>query len=56
MGVVGKDIKIRHEDSKREPAIQAIDLAAYAIRLKYQHGKTEYYDLIKEKIAWEGGP
>ena len=56
MGVVGKDIKIRHEDSRREPAIQAVDLVAYAIRLKYQHGETEYYDLIKERVAWEGGP
>ena len=56
MEVVGKDIKIRHEDSRREPAIQAVDLVAYAIRLKYQHGETEYYDLIKEKVAWKGGP
>lgn len=53
---IGKDIKIRHEDSMREPAIQAVDLVAYAIRLKYQHGETFYYDLIKEKIVWEGGP
>lgn len=55
-GFIGKDIKIRHEDAMREPAIQAVDLVAYAIRLKYQHGETEYYDLIKERIVWEGGP
>ena len=26
---------------------------AYAIRWKYQHSETEYYDLIKEKIEVE---
>lgn len=55
-GFIGKEINIRHEDAMKEPAIQAVDLVAYAIRLKYQHGETEYYDLIKERIVWEGGP
>lgn len=54
-GIVG-NLKIRHEDSKKEKGIQAIDLIAYAIRLKYKNGKVEFYDLIKDKIVWINGP
>ena len=48
------DLKPRHEDSTREPAIQAVDMIAYAIRQKYQYNVTTFYEIIKEKIVWEG--
>jgi len=48
------DLKPRHEDSTREPALQAVDMIAYAIRQKYQYCVTEFYEIIKGKIVWEG--
>ena len=50
----GKKLIIRHEDSMREPALQAVDLVAYAIRQKVQYNTDEFYRLIQSKIIWEG--
>lgn len=44
----------QHEESHREPAIQAVDSIAYAIGQKYQRDVKEFYEIIREKIVWEG--
>jgi hypothetical protein len=46
--------KPQHEDSTKEPALQAVDCIAYAIRQKYRHDVKEFYEIIREKIIWEG--
>jgi hypothetical protein len=43
----------QHEESHREPALQAVDSIAYAIRQKYQYNVTEFYEVIKGRIVWE---
>lgn len=47
-------IEFLHEDSKRNPAIQAVDFVAGAIQYKYAHSDRkdngDYIDIIKNKL------
>jgi len=43
------DIEILHIDSKKEPALQAVDFISGAIHRKFRDGDETYFNIIKSK-------
>ncbi|MDR0676993.1 MAG: DUF3800 domain-containing protein [Elusimicrobiota bacterium] len=48
-----KDLKIFHEDSKKELCINLADLFAWGIFRKYEKNDLEWYKVFKNKIKVE---
>jgi len=46
-------LQIKHEDSKKDGCLQAVDFISWAIFRKYEHNDPKYYELIKNKITIE---
>ncbi len=47
------NLSIKHEDSKSNGSLQALDFVSGAIFNKYEFGNLDYYDKIKDKITTE---
>ncbi|MFQ6077371.1 MAG: hypothetical protein ACE5Z5_14795 [Candidatus Bathyarchaeia archaeon] len=45
-------IRIEHRDSEGDPCLQAVDYLAGAGFQKYERGKEEFYEIIKDKIKY----
>jgi len=43
-------LDIKHEDSKKQPGLQAADLFSWGIFLKHERDKTEWYDCFSPHI------
>jgi hypothetical protein len=46
-------VKIYHDYSHRNKPLQAVDLFAWGIYRKYEHGDTRWYDVFQERIVFE---
>ncbi len=43
---------IYHVDSKEHRGLQAVDMFSYAVFEKYERRRTQWYDIIKEKVKY----
>jgi hypothetical protein len=43
---------IYHVDSKEHCGLQAVDMFSYAVFEKYERRRTQWYDIIKEKVKY----
>ncbi len=46
-------LRIRHEDSKVNGCLQAVDLFCWGIQRKYEHNDTEWLDIYKDKVIYD---
>jgi chorismate mutase len=46
------NIEVRHENSQREPCLQAVDFLAGACFHKYEHNNDCYYRIIESKVEY----
>jgi hypothetical protein len=50
--IKSNNITINHENSAKDPCLQAVDYLAGAGFQKYEKNKEEFYEIIKEKIKY----
>lgn len=46
------NIEVRHENSQREPCLQAVDFLSGACFHKYEHNNNCYYNIIENKVEY----
>jgi hypothetical protein len=51
-GITISNIRIRHENSQKEPCLQAADYLAGACFRRYEFGDASYYEMIKRKVRY----